>query len=775
MRIGRGIKRLFTKLAPIGMAFVMAGCGAGDATQNVSSETAETAELEESVQRQGTVQEQDAVKVQDPQEWEWEAEDEQTLRRVFAQEFGGRAGVCVPMAAISDEARMELVKGQFNSVTMENEMKPESFLGYRPNIGEDGFPILDFTVPDMMMKEIKAYNDTVGVDGRKIMVRGHVLVWHSQTPEWFFHEEYNENNPYVDKQTMLARMENYIKNVMEHYEGADSEFKGMIYAWDVVNEAVNDSDGGLRTQSSWFNVFHNSDFIEWAFVYANQYAPAHIKLFYNDYNDTNARKADGICKLIEKIKANPEARIDGMGMQGHYDMSFSASEFEESARKYAALVDEIQITELDLKSSMDFDGSSIEEEYQKQAYVYQSLFDAVVSLKKDGVPITAIVFWGTDDAHSWLQGANFVGGSADGTRMQCPLLFDAQYQPKPAFWAFVDASRLGPIIHSVLVSQMDDYEAAEAIAFGDEETKAAFVPIWNDKGLGVKILVEDAKADEGDHVTLYAQLPEGEAGSRNVITETIDRSAGKETDKGYEAEFFVETEVLEAFSELKFDVRVHDADKLLSWNDTENNQDNSSEAFGKLILKPFAKITKGTANVDGVEEGAWEKAQELVLSVVNVEGGKSEASGTAKALWDENALYVLMKVTDPNLDVSAEEPYIQDSVEVFIDEKNDKAREYKLDDKQYRVNCENAHSFNGAVCKEEYITSQVKRMDDGYVVEMAIAWTDKQPKEGDFIGFEVQINDCKNGARLGMINWYDTTNTCWSTPASFGTARLTGQ
>ncbi|MDE6318207.1 MAG: carbohydrate-binding protein, partial [Lachnospiraceae bacterium] len=254
-----------------------------------------------------------------------------------------------------------------------------------------------------------------------------------------------------------------------------------------------------------------------------------------------------------------------------------------------------------------------------------------------------------------------------------------------------------------------------------------------------------------------------------------DRSAGKETDKGYEAEFFVETEVLEAFSELKFDVRVHDADKLLSWNDTENNQDNSSEAFGKLILKPFAKITKGTANVDGVEEGAWEKAQELVLSVVNVEGGKSEASGTAKALWDENALYVLMKVTDPNLDVSAEEPYIQDSVEVFIDEKNDKAREYKLDDKQYRVNCENAHSFNGAVCKEEYITSQVKRMDDGYVVEMAIAWTDKQPKEGDFIGFEVQINDCKNGARLGMINWYDTTNTCWSTPASFGTARLTGQ
>lgn len=773
MKKGIRINSLFMKLAPVGIAFVMVGCGAGGGTQSVNTPAAETVEAENPAEEQEAAKTPDAVQVQNPQEWAWDAEDEQTLRCVFAQEFGGRAGVCVPMPAISDAARMELVKSQFNSVTMENEMKPESFLGYRPNIGEDGFPVLDFTVPDMMMKEIKAYNDTVGVDGRKIMVRGHVLVWHSQTPEWFFHEDYNENNPYVDKQTMLARMENYIKNVMEHYEGADSEFKGMIYAWDVVNEAVNDSDGGLRTQSSWFNVFHNSDFIEWAFVYANQYAPEHIKLFYNDYNDTNARKADGICKLIEKIKANPNARIDGMGMQGHYDMSFSASEFEESARKYAALVDEIQITELDLKSSMDFDGSSIEEEYQKQAYVYRSLFDAVVNLKKDGVPITAIVFWGTDDGHSWLQGANFVGGSADGTRMQCPLLFDAQYQPKPAFWAFVDASKLGPIIQSVQVSQMDDYEAAEAIAFGDEEIKAAFVPIWNDKGLGVKVLVEDAKADEGDRVILYARLPEDEAGSGDVITENMNRSAGKETDKGYEAEFFVETEALEAFSEVKFDVRVHDAEKILSWNDTENNQDNSSEAFGKLILKPFAKIAKGTANVDGVEEGSWEKAQELVLSVVNAEGGQPEASGTAKALWDENALYVLLKITDPNLDVSAEEAYLQDSVEVFIDEKNDKAREYKLDDKQYRINCENAHSFNGAECKEEYITSQVKRTDDGYVVEMAIAWTDKQPKEGDFIGFEVQINDCKNGARLGMINWYDTTNTCWSTPASYGTARLT--
>ena len=449
MKRGGRFINLCTGLTLAGMVFVMAGCGAGGETPHDSAETVQTAETADTEKAETTeaadaAQEQKTATVQDPQEWEWDAQDEETLRYAFAKAFGGRAGVCVPMAALSDKDRMAIVKDQFNSVTMENEMKPDTLLGNKPVIGEDGFPVLSFTVPDMMLKEIKAYNDTAGRDGRKIMVRGHVLVWHSQTPEWFFHEEYNVDKPYVDKQTMLARMENYIKQVMEHYESEDSEYRGMIYAWDVVNEAVNDTDGGMRTDSSWFRVFYSFDYVEWAFVYANQYAPAHIKLFYNDYNDINPKKADGICKLIEQIKSNPEARIDGMGMQGHYDMNFSDVLFKQSARKYAAVVDEIQITELDLKASTGFDGTDMEEEYQKQADVYKSLYDAVKSLKQEGVPITAIVFWGTDDRHSWLQSANAAGGSADGTRVQCPLLFDKDYQKKPAFWAFVDDSKLEP-------------------------------------------------------------------------------------------------------------------------------------------------------------------------------------------------------------------------------------------------------------------------------------------------------------------------------------------
>ncbi len=461
-----------------------------------------------------------------------------------------------------------------------------------------------------------------------------------------------------------------------------------------------------------------------------------------------------------------------MGMQGHYDMNFSASEFEESAKKYAALVDEIQITELDLKSSTDYDGVATEEEYQKQAYVFKSLYDTVIRLKnEENIPITAIVFWGTDDGHSWLQDANSVGGSADGTRAQCPLLFDAEYEKKPAFWAFVDATQLKPLIQNLQVSYMEDYEGVKETVFGDGDTQVKFQPIWNENGLGVRIQVEDGQDDAEDGITVYAGMTEGK-GMEDVQVTTVSRAEGTSGDKGYEATVFFDKEDLEAFEEIEFDIRVNDGGKLLSWNDTNNDQDNSRESYGRLVLKPFATIYQGTITVDGVEEGEWEKAQELELTVVTAEEGQPEASATAKVLWDEKALYVLIKVTDPNLDVSGSEVHTRDSVEVFIDENNDKAEGYKVDDKQYRVNCENEHSFNGSECKEEYITSETVKTEDGYMIEIAIEWTEVQVQPDMLIGFEVQINDCKAGRRLGMLNWYDTTNTCWSTPASYGTARL---
>ena len=318
----------------------------------------------------------------------------------------------------------------------------------------------------------------------------------------------------------------------------------------------------------------------------------------------------------------------------------------------------------------------------------------------------------------------------------------------------------------------DDYEGVTETAYGDGNTEVKFQPIWNENGLGIRVQVKDGQADDEDGVTVYAGIKAEGKGMEDIQILTVPRAEGISGDKGYETTVFFDREELEAFEEIEFDIRVNDGGKLLSWNDTNNNQDNNRESYGRLVLKPFATIYKGTATVDGVEESEWEKAPELELTVVSAEGGQPEASAKAKALWDEHALYVLIKVTDPNLDVSGSEVHTRDSVEVFIDENNDKAESYKIDDKQYRINCENAHSFNGSSCKEDFIISETVKTEDGYMVEMAIEWSEIQAQPEMLIGFEVQVNDCKAGERLGMLNWYDTTNTCWSSPASYGTARL---
>jgi len=704
---------------------------------------------------------------------DWTEDDKQTLRYVFNKDFGGEVGVCLPSAAFVNTTRMDIVETHFNNVTMENEMKPESLLGKEPNIGEDGYPILNFTVADDMLRNIKEYNDTCTKEEKKIRVRGHVLVWHSQTPEWFFHEDYDESKEYVDSDTMLARMENYIKQVLNHYHGEDSEFEGMIYAWDVVNEAINDTDGKLRADSSWFRVFYDDEFIIQAFVFANKYAPQNVKLFYNDYNDTNEKKCKGICELIKTIKENPDARIDGMGMQGHYDMNIKPSEFEKAIRKYAEVVDEIQITELDMKSSSDYTGSDVNAEYQKQAYKYKSLYDVVVRLvKEEQIPITAIIFWGTDDGNSWLQDSNSVGGSADGSRPQCPLLFDAAYQPKPAFWAFADPSKLEPFVQEEVALRTDDYALAKTVECELDDLKMNFTPIWDEGAVKVKVFVNDKSKDINDAVTVFADMKDSRSDGADIISYTVKRSDTDSKANGYEAEFVFESETVQLFSTIGFDIRVNDNGEIRSWNDTENTQDSSSKFYGKLTLKPYAIIPKGTIIVDGTMDPVWENVEPMELRMTTAESAEPEATAKGRALWDEDALYVLMEVKDPNLDVTGGEVHTQDSVEIFIDELNNKLSSYDGDDKQYRVNFVNKQAYYGVTCVADLITSETIQTENGYIVEMAIEWTRLQPEAGKIIGFEMQINDCKNGGRLGMVNWYDNTNTCWSMSASFGTVAL---
>ncbi len=678
--------------------------------------------------------------------------------------IGTRTGVCIPGSALYDAARMEIVTKHHNLVTCENEMKPDALLGQRPNYNsQTGFLNLNFSQGDAIADYFLKYNEEHGTD---IKLRGHVLVWHSQTPDWFFRKNYDTSQGYVSKDEMLWREEQYIKTVFAHY-GTGTKYENLFYGWDVVNESIDDGTNNVRTSQAWYNVFPGDNtFIKQAFVYANKYAPKHTKLFYNDYNDDQPGKRQGICNLLDAIKSTPGARIDGMGMQAHYGVSYtSITNIENAIREYSKRVSEIQLTELDFQSSSGYNGSNVQAEYERLANKYAELYNKIIELNRAGVSnVTAIVFWGTDDGHTWLSSAASVGGGADGSRPQCPLLFDSNYQPKPAFWALIEASKNNMTINTVAV-QTDEAKLAKEYSFAKSASKASFVPMWDEQGFNVKVFVADTTKDQTDKITVFSQI------GNTKKTVEVKRSEATEVTGGYEALVKIPAGGLKVNDEVTYDVRVTNAGNVVSYGDITNKQEQASEYYvvAKLAAQPsYVKIQKGSIVVDGVMDEAWSGVEEMPLSV---KSQNAAASASAKALWDEDNLYVYMQVADANLDKAASEPYNQDSVEVFIDENNHKSGSYEEDDKQYRISYDNELSVNGSKC-EGNIKSETKQTASGYVVELAMKWTDIEPVVGDVIGFDLQINDAKGGERIGTINLFDASGQGYQDTGVFGQAVL---
>ncbi len=396
------------------------------------------------------------------------------LRDVIGEEMCPIFGAGITEGEMSDPKLWELVTTHFSAVTFGNELKPDALFGYSngkcPGTQEEELdgetitvPVMDFSRAERMLNMVKTWNDAH--PDRTILVRGHVLVWHSQTPEWFFHEDYDKTKPYVDKETMDKRQKWYIKTVLTHFTGEDSPYAGMFYGWDVVNEAV--SGNTYRTDqedpnedlsqdthgsnSSWWHIYQSNEYIINAFRYANQFAPASVELYYNDYGECNDIKRVGIKELLKAVKAEEGApgegtRIDAMGMQGHYSLADPAFDaFSLAIETYCGVVGKVQITEFDMQSSDSYDGTDAtrEDEYARHAARYRLLYSMLKkAAAKPGVTVGGITFWGVVDKYSWLQGRSTVGGGSTKVKPQCPLLFDDNYEPKPAFWAFADASRL---------------------------------------------------------------------------------------------------------------------------------------------------------------------------------------------------------------------------------------------------------------------------------------------------------------------------------------------
>lgn len=468
-------KRFLMALLALSMASAsLAGCGSGNpeessvvseqSSESVQefSEGSETKESEASVDSEAE-ETSGASEVQ---------EETPILKEAVLKNFGCRVGCAATEGEMNDPKVWEIITTHFNAITFGNELKPDAMVGYSvgrcPGTEEAELngetiivPRLDYSRAERMLNKVYDWNQEHPDD--KIMVKGHVLLWHAQTPEWFFHVDYDKNKEYVDKDTMNKRLEWYIRTMLTHFTGPDSKYKDMFYGWDVVNEAIGGQPEIYRTDkenpneslsedrhgsnSSWWHVYQSNEFIINAFIYANKYAPADLELYYNDYGECDGKKITRITQLLTAIKEREGepgvgTRIDAMGMQAHYDMTEPGfNMFQYAIEQYSSIVGAVNISEWDIKARDSYDGSdeAKEEEYQKQYLRYKVLATVMKNqIKEKGVNVSGITFWGTTDKYSWLQNTSNVGGGSTKKMSQCPLLFDENGEIKPAFYAFTE-------------------------------------------------------------------------------------------------------------------------------------------------------------------------------------------------------------------------------------------------------------------------------------------------------------------------------------------------
>ena len=334
-----------------------------------------------------------------------------TLKDAFQADF--RIGVAINQKQFDDEDQRgdPIIKAQFNAISPENILKWESV---HPEPGR-----YDFSGPDRYV----AFGEK-----NHMLIVGHTLVWHNQTPKWVFQD--TNGNP-VTREVLLERMRDHIHTVVGRY-------RGRIKIWDVVNEALQD-DGKLR-KSPWEKII-GDDYIEKAFQYAHEADPDAI-LRYNDYSLENKPKQNGAIALIKKLQAEG-IPVTAIGLQDHVQMDWPTREQEDAAiSAFASLGLKVMITELDVNvlggkqtaeiTEMAHQGGSnvytnglppvVQQELAKR---YADLFRVFVKHHDD---ITLVTFWGVTDGDSWL---NMRG------RVNHPLLFDRAGQPKPAFDAVV--------------------------------------------------------------------------------------------------------------------------------------------------------------------------------------------------------------------------------------------------------------------------------------------------------------------------------------------------
>ena len=358
-----------------------------------------------------------------------------------------------------------------NTITLGNELKPQFLLQWWDGNGSSQSK-KTFTasngktidVPDKLNGEALIYATLNAAKNAGVKMRGHVLTWHSQTPEGFFREKYSKDGALVSKEVMTARHEWYIKTVLdcvaqwEIHNGYAGKETGnhLIWAWDVVNEAMADdasapstgswlrgSTAGTKDKdpanggSRWYEIYKNEEFIINAFRFANAYAPADVKLCYNDYNEYQSNKTPAIEKIANLIKAGSaqtingksvSPRLDVIAMQSHVGTSWpSLSEYESALKKFLAIAD-VHVSELDFNAETQQAAEKAYADYFKMLKNYGKNY-------RNPYKITCVTIWGINNESSWIN------PNSDGNTTY-PLLFSKTgetYDTNNSFWAVINS------------------------------------------------------------------------------------------------------------------------------------------------------------------------------------------------------------------------------------------------------------------------------------------------------------------------------------------------
>lgn len=356
-----------------------------------------------------------------------------------------------------------------DSITMGNEFKPDSIIGIpwgktQAELSGETFTASNgktISVPKLNGLT-QAANILADCKAAGLVMRGHVLTWHSQTPDAFFAEDYNPKTSNglltnaVDKEIMTARHEWYIKSLLEfvkNWETENNDGKHIIWAWDVVNEATaddaqrtytGDSQNWLRGStpntkdkapgdggSRWYQIYGSEEFILNAFIFANKYAPSDVKLCYNDYNEymdySGGYKTSAILHLADKIRKTDGARLDAIGMQSHVGETWpGASAYESALKRYLDAGYDVHVTELDIAATSQASAAKLYGEYFKMLKKYGKQYDGSTSIKN-------LTLWGICSEDSWI--------SQNGK--QFPLLFTrsgTNYYTNSSFDAVISAA-----------------------------------------------------------------------------------------------------------------------------------------------------------------------------------------------------------------------------------------------------------------------------------------------------------------------------------------------